>query len=137
MQKMKTAIIFSCFILIAIIATGCNANKIKFTFADETGPIKNTGFIVQERILCKEGGECKPPVLFKGKTNNDGITYLDKKIIWGNNILVEGHYVLPIFRGVSQTEPHNVYDENLIVIGNTTYNLSQTKEITLVFGKLR
>lgn len=135
---MKKAIIFLSIVIIALIATGCNGNKVKFTFVDETGaPIINTKFSIQQIILCEMGSDCRPPILFKGKTNNEGVVYLDKKIIWGNNIIAEGYYVQSIFRGVSQTEPHNVYDENLIVVDKTTYNLSQTKEITVIFEKLK
>jgi len=134
-MKIKLAFLM----VVSILIGGCAAGvMVQLNFVDEQGePVKNSKIVVQQRILCKESEQCRPPVVFEGKTNSQGSITLNSKIIWGNNILAEGHYVKPIHRGLKETEPHNVYDENLVVIDNAEHNLLEERELTIVLEKIK
>lgn len=135
---MTKKIIFLFAILTIFLISSCSAgNKIQLNLIDEQGnQIANADVKVQQIIYCF-AAPCDLPVLFEGKTDKNGKIMIKKEFLGHTNIAVEEYYIKTVNRGLSQTEPFNVFDDNLIVIDKTTYNLSKTREITVILEKLK
>ncbi len=123
--------------LLALVGSCSAGSRIKLNLVEQGEPVRNAEIAVQQGILCEMGSECNPPVLFEGKTDSEGAIYLDSELLWGNNILVEGYYVKTFHRGLKETEPYNVYDENIIIIDNREYDLRRQKEIVVSLKKIK
>lgn len=109
-----------------VLVSGCNPNKTQIKLIDKETkePIANANVQIQQILLCKMGAECHPPVLFEGKTDKNGMIYVKQEILKGKvNVLVDGYYLNSIFHDTKQTEPHNVYDEYVVVVDNNKFDI--------------
>lgn len=108
--------------------------KIEITLVDISTkqPLANKTVTIRQSILCKDGANCTPPVLFLGKTDNLGKVNVDAKVFnYTFNMEVEGYFQNGPF---SKEKGTNVYSYNKYSDGSTytTYKFDYTKDKVII-----
>lgn len=138
-REMRIHVFILCFVFVVILLSGCSVGsktQIKLVDKDTQEPITGKTAIVQQIILCKTGGECKPPMIFEGKTDKNGMISVNQDVLKGNvNFLVDGYYVSSLFHATKQTEPHNVYDKYIVNSANVKFDI-RTDIITVELQRI-